>query len=431
MLPEEYIMALIDNIISYYKFDSDASDSLGTNNGTVTGATINSSGKIGSCYAFSGSSQYITCGTNQMSSGTNGITVSMWVYPTVSTQKMFVMLNYGGSKFSFMQSAVSSNDLLMARYGSTHAYTGTNALTLNTWNHIIFTYNGGDLSNVNNYKIYVDSVSKSLSVSGTHGGTNSTTNYIGRDADGYYYSGKIDEIGIWSRTLNSSEISSLYNSGSGLTYPFYTYAAPTITINSPSTGSSYESTTNISFTSTITKDSSLSISSISWSSDLDGTISTSEDFSYSTLSVGSHTITATVTDSESQTDTDSISLTITPHVGVFCTVNDVQYKAGSGANIIAKGDTCVNNFILQSESFINVMCRYNFSDVYNSLNTDVKGLLNNIASSLAAIYVINYDMSGYASRLEAEDKINVLRDDALRDIQLLKDKKVQDFIKGA
>jgi hypothetical protein len=65
------------------------------------------------------------------------------------------------------------------------------------------------------------------------------------------------------------------------------------------------------------------------------------------------------------------------------------------------------------------------------LNADVKGLLKEAASDLAAIYVIQFDMSGYTSRTEAEDMINVLRDAALRALSLLRDKKVQDFMIGA
>jgi hypothetical protein len=38
-------------------------------------------------------------------------------------------------------------------------------------------------------------------------------------------------------------------------------------------------------------------------------------------------------------------------------------------------------------------------------------------------------MSGYNSRVEAEDLINVLRDAALRNLALLKDKKHTDFIR--
>jgi hypothetical protein len=37
---------------------------------------------------------------------------------------------------------------------------------------------------------------------------------------GQNFLGEIDEVGIWSRALTSGEISDLYNSGSGLSYPF-------------------------------------------------------------------------------------------------------------------------------------------------------------------------------------------------------------------
>ena len=85
----------------------------------------------------------------------------------------------------------------------------------------------------------------------------------------------------------------------------------------------------------------------------------------------------------------------------------------------------------QVEAEINATCRYNFSDTYSSLNADTKGLLKQAASNMAAIYVIVYDMSGYNSRIDAEDLINVLRDAALRNINLLKDKKTVDFINEA
>ena len=83
---------------------------------------------------------------------------------------------------------------------------------------------------------------------------------------------------------------------------------------------------------------------------------------------------------------------------------------------------------------INVVCRYNFSDNYATLNADVKGLLKEAASNLAAIYVLNYDLSSIVSAsslIEAEDRITVLRDAALRAISILKDKKAQDFINGS
>lgn len=114
--------------------------------------------------------------------------------------------------------------------------------------------------------------------------------------------------------------------------------------------------------------------------------------------------------------------------GIFATTAEVQRKAGAGASATSKAEAYVNDFMTQVEAEINATCRYNFSDNYASLNADTKGLLKQAASNLAAIYVIAYDMSGYNSRIDAEDLINVLRDAALRNINLLKDKKVVDFI---
>ena len=117
--------------------------------------------------------------------------------------------------------------------------------------------------------------------------------------------------------------------------------------------------------------------------------------------------------------------------GIFATTAEVQRKAGSGASATSKAEAYVNDFITQAESLINVICRYNFSDAYAGLNADVKGLLKEVASNLAAIYVIQYDMSGYTSRIDAEDSVNILRDAALRGLALLRDQIAVDFINGA
>lgn len=117
--------------------------------------------------------------------------------------------------------------------------------------------------------------------------------------------------------------------------------------------------------------------------------------------------------------------------GIFATTVEVQRKAGANASTTSNVEAYINDYMTQTESLINAVCRYNFSDNYATLNADVKGLLKEAASNIAAIYVIQYDMSGFSSRVEAEDMINILRDAALRALSLLRDKKVQDFINGA
>ena len=117
--------------------------------------------------------------------------------------------------------------------------------------------------------------------------------------------------------------------------------------------------------------------------------------------------------------------------GIFATTAEVERKAGANASAISKAEAYVNDYMTQAESLINVATRVNWSDLYSTLNVDVKGILKEVASNLAAIYVIQYDLSGYTSRIEAEDMINILRDGALRGLSILRDTKQETFIKNA
>jgi len=118
--------------------------------------------------------------------------------------------------------------------------------------------------------------------------------------------------------------------------------------------------------------------------------------------------------------------------GIFCTDVHIKAKVKNLSADIDNGDTDETDvWISDAESLINCTCRYNFSDNYAALNAAVKGILREAASNLAAIYAIVYDMSGFTSRVEAEDMINVLRDAALRGMAILRDKKTVEFINGA
>ena len=117
--------------------------------------------------------------------------------------------------------------------------------------------------------------------------------------------------------------------------------------------------------------------------------------------------------------------------GIFATTAEIGYKAGANKSAVSAAEAYTNSFIAQAESYINTVCRYNFSDAYAALNVDVKGILKEAASNLAAIYVISYDMSGFTSRTEAELMINLLLVRANQCIQALVDKKAEDFVRKA
>ena len=117
--------------------------------------------------------------------------------------------------------------------------------------------------------------------------------------------------------------------------------------------------------------------------------------------------------------------------GIWTKNVDIQAKAGTGANSTAKATAATDVYVLEVEAMVNVLTRHNWSDDYSGLNDDVKKILKGITSNLCAIYVIQWDMSGYKTRTEAEDMINVLRDTALRNMSILKDLKQQTFMREA
>jgi len=117
--------------------------------------------------------------------------------------------------------------------------------------------------------------------------------------------------------------------------------------------------------------------------------------------------------------------------GKFTTTAAITAKAGANANATSVAAAWTDIQILECEAEINCATRYNWSDAYAALNADVKYILSEAASNLCAIYVIQYDMSGFSSRGEAEDMINILRDGYLRCIGILRDIKTQTFMENA
>lgn len=117
--------------------------------------------------------------------------------------------------------------------------------------------------------------------------------------------------------------------------------------------------------------------------------------------------------------------------GIYATTTEIQDKAGAKASAVSKAEAYTNRFVAQAESVINILCRKVFassSGEFSALPATTRKILSELASNLAGIYVIQYDMSGYTTRGEAEDMVVILRDAFLRSIAILRDKKNQGFL---
>lgn len=118
------------------------------------------------------------------------------------------------------------------------------------------------------------------------------------------------------------------------------------------------------------------------------------------------------------------------NTGQFAQDVDILLRVGTNASTTVKAAGWFDKIILDVEAVINCVCRFDFStaDTSSTITSTVRGILIDTGACLAAIEGIIWDMSGYTSRIEAEDMINVLRDIALRNMAILRDKKVQAFI---
>ncbi len=115
---------------------------------------------------------------------------------------------------------------------------------------------------------------------------------------------------------------------------------PSVTINSPINGTSFVESSNVPFSGTATdlEDGVIS-GSLIWTSDIDGEIGSGNSFNLSTLTIGSHQITASVEDDGGLADFETVSISITPNtppdVSITSPLNGSNYTEGNTINFSA------------------------------------------------------------------------------------------------
>ena len=212
---------LTTGLVSYYKFDTDANDSHGSNNGTVSGAvlTTSSGGFIGECYDYDGTNDLITAsGADASIEGATAISAFGWINPnSISGKTIFGkgFSNDSDEQFIVYFSTDSKFRLILrTTAGRTLIDTTADAPSTGSWAHVGFTYDG------TNVKLYADNVVVASTTTSGALTTGSTYSFImGQSGSGtFFFDGKIDEVGLWTKALTTDEVSDLYNSGAGLPY---------------------------------------------------------------------------------------------------------------------------------------------------------------------------------------------------------------------
>jgi hypothetical protein len=220
--------SLTQGLVGYYPFCGNANDDSGKgNNGTVSGATLTTDrfGNANSAYSFSnGNTDSRILIGNKLN--LTSFTISAWVRATGQRSSGFhsVVSNIdqysqpipAPNNFAMQVSVPTSSYQVVAAFGGNNTYQpnnetfnfGFNSASLNTWNHLILTFDG---STARSYKNGV--LMSTLSISNY----NSITSYIcfgdRYNAPNYEFNwwGDLDDIGIWNRAITTQEITQLYN----------------------------------------------------------------------------------------------------------------------------------------------------------------------------------------------------------------------------
>ena len=220
---------LLTNLVSVYKAESNANDSLGTNNGTAQGGLTYSAGKSGNAFNFNGSNAYVNF-ANDSFKFTGDFSINLWVNIASSTTNSVFISNYffqgGLGEAGYILEHTSAGNIrfymlvtpsvaTQLSYSYAGKYSGWHMLTL--------TKVGG----VGACKMYIDGAlvvnnnpTGAVYYNSFNYSTIGVAKYVG-GASGYVENGgKIDEVGVWNKQLTPTEITELYNIGSGKFYPF-------------------------------------------------------------------------------------------------------------------------------------------------------------------------------------------------------------------
>jgi len=237
-------------ITSYYKLDTSNTtqpDELDTYDGTVSGATYTASGEINGSYSFDGVNDVMTIPIQQTWWIGGSRTINLWIKTTqTTTDSIFghqgdTSYDDGVNHVIFAgNSGAGDNEAGKLKITCRSTYPSDNK-HLVAYTTSATDYNDGDwhmittviTASTHIVKIYVDGDSKSLTYVKEEVMTSfDDTANLGFGASNGEHAGttepidaELDEIGMWEKELNQTEITDLYNAGSGFQYPF-NYSAP-------------------------------------------------------------------------------------------------------------------------------------------------------------------------------------------------------------
>jgi len=211
-------------LVSWWRAEGNGLDQVDGNNGTQAGDASFGPGRVGAGFAFDGNGDAIRVG-NPTNLDLQNLTIEAWIKRASSSVVSFgsegngVILSHGANGYVFYMDA--SGRLAFSK-GYVDNRVAPTAITDTSWHHVAVTKSGTTVV------FYIDGVAFPVSTYGSVFLASANVAIGGHDDLGNSFNGIIDEIAIYNRGLNASEILGIYNallSGKCVTPP----PAPTCT----------------------------------------------------------------------------------------------------------------------------------------------------------------------------------------------------------
>ncbi len=213
-------MALTDNLVSYWKLDEasgNAADSVGGNTLTNTNTVTYSAGKINNGANFASASSQQLKKTGGVISGATAMSISYWVKTSTTSGTTVGQYSTAVAGVWWIQIGTGTGYTTFLDYNGSSVFVATDTVNVadGNWHFVVVTINSG-LTTVN---ISTDGSSfRTYTI--TSIGSLGNQDFALGFSNSNYLNGSLDEVGIWSRELTSGEVTSLYNGGAGIQWPF-------------------------------------------------------------------------------------------------------------------------------------------------------------------------------------------------------------------
>lgn len=176
---------------------------------TANGASVNTSGKIGSCYSFDGSDDYISLDGSVfydiIKGGTQPFSIAMWIYHNDSTRAiLFGDYSLSGA-IGFNIELTTAHQIRFYWNGSPDKnFDSNSSVGVQTWTHITLTYDGSQLLLYKNGAIISDKYSGALAVKTKSSGAY----YLGRDSrtGSTALNGRLNDFRLYDHCLSAAEV---------------------------------------------------------------------------------------------------------------------------------------------------------------------------------------------------------------------------------